>query len=140
MAGAQTNGPASDQSMAELTRQLADQTTSLVRHEVELAKAELAEKGKRVGMGAGTFGGAGVVALYVVGALVAAAISGLAMAVDAWLAGLIVGLVLAAVAGVLALIGKGKVQQATPPMPEQAITSAQEDVETVKARAHAGRR
>jgi MFS family permease len=140
MAGAQTNGPASDQSMAELTRQLADLTTSLVRHEVELAKAELAEKGKRAGMGAGTFGGAGVVALYVVGALVAAAISGLAMAVDAWLAGLIVGLVLAAVAGVLALIGKGKVQQATPPMPEQAITSAQEDVETVKARAHAGRR
>jgi MFS family permease len=140
MAGAQTNGPASDQSMAELTRQLADQTTSLVRHEVELAKAELAEKGKRAGIGAGTFGGAGVVALYVVGALVAAAISGLAMAVDAWLAGLIVGLVLAAVAGVLALIGKGKVQQATPPMPEQAITSAQEDVETVKARAHAGRR
>jgi MFS family permease len=140
MAGAQTNGPASDQSMAELTRQLADQTTSLVRHEVELAKAELAEKGKRAGIGAGTFGGAGVVALYVVGALVAAAISGLAMAVDAWLAGLIVGLVLAAVAGVLALIGKGKVQQATPPMPEQAITSAQKDVETVKARAHAGRR
>jgi MFS family permease len=122
--------------VAELTRQLADQTTRLVRSEVELAKAELAEKGKRAGM----FGGAGVVGLYAVGALVAAAILGLATAVDGWVAALIVGVVLAAVAGVLALVGKGKVQQATPPMPEQAISSTKEDVETAKARAQEGRR
>jgi MFS family permease len=140
MAGVPTNGPTTDQSVAELTRQLADQTTRLVREEVELAKAELAEKGKRAGMGAGMFGGAGVVGLYAVGALVAAAILGLATAVDGWVAALIVGVVLAAVAGLLALVGKGKVQQATPPVPEQAISSTKEDVETAKARAQEGRR
>jgi Putative Actinobacterial Holin-X, holin superfamily III len=82
MASAPTNGPATDQSVPELTRQLADQTTRLVRAEVELAKAELTEKGKRAGIGAGMFGGAGVVGLCAVGALVAAAILGLATAVD----------------------------------------------------------
>jgi MFS family permease len=129
-----------DASMAELARQLSDQTTQLARQEVALAKAELAEKGKRAGIGAGMFGGAGLVGLYAVGALVAAAILGLATAVDAWLAALIVGVVLAAVAGVLALVGKGKVQEATPPVPEAAISSAKEDVETAKARAQEGRR
>jgi MFS family permease len=140
MASAPTNGPAADQSVAELTRQLAEQTTRLVGEEVELAKAELAEKGKRAGIGAGMFGTAGVVGLYALGALVAAAILGLATAVDGWVAALIVGGVLAAVAGVLALVGKGKVQQATPPLPEQAISSAREDVETAKARAQEARR
>jgi multisubunit Na+/H+ antiporter MnhC subunit len=85
-------------------------------------------------------GGAGVVGLYAVGVLIAAAILALATAVDDWLAGLIVGLVLAAVAGVLALLGKGKVQEATPPLPEEAISSSKADVETAKARAQEGRR
>lgn len=131
---------ASEASMAELVRQLSDQTTLLARQEVALAKAELAEKGKRAGLGAGMFGGAGLAGAYAVGALVAAAILGLATAVDGWLAALIVGLVLAAVAGVLALVGKNKVQEATPPLPEEAISSAKQDVETVKARAQEGRR
>ena len=135
MASAPANGPATDQSVAELTRQLADQTTRLVREEVELA-----EKGKRAGIGAGMFGTAGVVGLYALGALVAAAILGLATAVEGWLAALIVGAVLAALAGVLGLVGKGKVQQATPPLPEQAISSARKDVETAKARAQEARR
>jgi MFS family permease len=86
------------------------------------------------------FGGAGLAGAYAVGALVAAAILGLATAVDGWLAALIVGLVLAAVAGVLALVGKNKVQEATPPLPEEAISSTKQDVETVKARAQEGRR
>jgi len=126
--------------MAELVRQLSDQTTLLARQEVALAKAELAEKGKRAGVGAGMFGGAGLVGAYAVGAFVAAAILGLATAVDGWLAAVIVGLVLAAVAGVLALVGKNRVQEATPPLPEEAISSAKQDVETVKARAQEGRR
>ncbi|HEX4626345.1 MAG TPA: phage holin family protein [Solirubrobacteraceae bacterium] len=121
-------------------RQLSDQTTLLARQEVALAKAELAEKGKRAGVGAGMFGGAGLVGAYAVGALVAAAILGLATAVDGWLAAVIVGLVLAAVAGVLALVGKNRVQQATPPLPEEAISNAKQDVDTVKARAQEGRR
>ena len=140
MAEQGNNDLASEASMAELVRQLSDQTTLLARQEVALAKAEMAEKGKRAGLGAGMFGGAGVAGAYAVGALVAAAILGLATAVDGWLAALIVGLVLAAVAGLLALVGKNKVQEATPPLPEEAISSTKQDVETVKARAQEGRR
>ena len=140
MAEQGNNNPASEASVAELVRQLSDQTTLLARQEVALAKAELAEKGKRAGVGAGMFGGAGLVGAYAVGAFVAAAILGLATAVDGWLAAVIVGLVLAAVAGVLALVGKNRVQEATPPLPEEAISSAKQDVETVKARAQEGRR
>jgi MFS family permease len=140
MAEQGNNDLASEASMAELVRQLSDQTTLLARQEVALAKAELADKGKRAGLGAGMFGGAGLAGVYAVGAFVAAAILGLATAVDGWLAALIVGLVLAAVAGVLALVGKNRVQEATPPLPEEAISSAKQDVETVKARAQEGRR
>jgi len=140
MAEQGNNNLASEASMAELVRQLSDQTTLLARQEVALAKAELAEKGKRAGVGAGMFGGAGLVGAYAVGAFVAAAILGLATAVDGWLAAVIVGLVLAAVAGVLALVGKNRVHEATPPLPEEAISSAKQDVETVKARAQEGRR
>jgi uncharacterized membrane protein YqjE len=129
-----------EQSMGELVRQLSDQTTSLVRAEVELAKAELAEKGKRAGIGAGMFGGAGLVGLYAVGALTAAVILVLATAMDGWLAALIVGVVYAAVAGVLALMGRSKVQQATPPVPERAVATTKEDVDVVKSRAKDGRR
>jgi membrane protein len=140
MAEQGNNDLASEASMAELVRQLSDQTTLLARQEVALAKAELAEKGKRAGLGAGMFGGAGLAGAYAIGAFVAAAILGLATAVDGWLAAVIVGLVLAAVAGVLALVGKNKVQEATPPLPQDAISSAKQDVETVKARAQEGRR
>ena len=106
-----------------------------MRKEIQLAQVELQEKGKRAGIGAGLFGGSGLVGLYAVGALVAAAILGLAEAVDPWLAALIVGLVLAAVAGVLALTGKKQVEQATPPAPEQAIDSTKRDIDEVKERA-----
>jgi len=140
MAEQGSDNPNTDASVAELARQLSERTTQLARQEVALAKAELAEKGKRAGIGAGMLGGAGVVGLYAVGALIAAAILALATAVDDWLAGLIVGLVLAAVAGVLALLGKGKVQEATPPLPEEAISGSKADVETAKARAQEGRR
>src|SRR5947209_10183133 len=114
---------ASQASMAELVKQLSEQTSRLARQEVELAKAELAVKGKRAGIGAGMFGGAGVFGFYTLGALVAAAILGLATAVAAWLAALIVALALGAIAGLLALQGKSKVKQATPPVPQQATES-----------------
>lgn len=123
-----------DQPTADLVKQLSDQATQLVRAEVELAKAELAQKGKQAGIGAGMFGGAGVFGLYGVGALVAAAVAGLATAVDTWLAALIVAVVLLAVAGVAALLGKSRVQAASPPVPEQAIETTKEDLEVTKAR------
>src|SRR5438552_698282 len=113
----------SDASIAELVKQLSEQTSRLARQEMELAKAELTVKGKRAGIGAGMFGGAGIAGFYALGALIATAILALATAVAAWLAALIVTVVLGAVAGLLALQGKTKVQQATPPVPEQATES-----------------
>jgi len=134
MAISQRNGPTDQQSVAELTRRLTDQTTRLVREEVELAKAELAAKGKRAGIGAGMFGGAGLLGLYALGALTAAVILALSTAVAGWLAALIVAVVYAAVAGVLVLLGKAQAQSATPPVPEQAVESVKEDVEWTKQR------
>ncbi|HUA03613.1 MAG TPA: phage holin family protein [Solirubrobacteraceae bacterium] len=128
-----------DASLGELVKQLSEQSSRLARQEVELAKAELAMKGKKAGVGAGMFGGAGVFGFYGFGALVAAAVLALATAVAAWLAALIVAAVLAAVAGVLALQGKSKVAQATPPVPEQATESVKEDVQWAKTRAQQGR-
>lgn len=125
----------SDASVAELVKQLSDQSTRLARQEVELAKAELAAKGKRAGVGAGMFGGAGAFAFYGLGAVTAAAILALATAMAPWLAALIVAAVFGAIAGVLALQGKHKVQQATPPVPEEAVESVKEDVQWAKSRA-----
>jgi MFS family permease len=125
--------------MPELLKDLSEQTTTLVRQEIELAKAEMTAKGKQVGIGAGAFGGAALVGLYAVGALTAAIVLALSTAVDGWLAALIVGLVYAAVAGVLALVGKNKTQAGAPPVPERAISSTKEDVEWAKTRAKAAR-
>ncbi len=133
-------GAASEASVAELIKQLSEQSSRLARQEVELAKAELAYKGKRAGIGAGMFGGAGEFGLYALGALTATGVLALATAVAAWLAALIVAVVLGAIAGILALQGKNKVQEATPPLPEQATESVKEDVQWAKSRAQRGRR
>ncbi len=121
--------------IGELVQRLSQQTSTLIRQEMRLAQAELTTKGKHAGRGAGMFGSAGLVALYGVGALVAAAIVGIGTLLEPWIAALIVGAVLLAVAGVLALAGKKQVDQATPAKPEQTIESVQLDVDTVKARA-----
>jgi hypothetical protein len=127
-------------SASELVKQLSDQTSRLVRQELELLKAELAIKGKQAGAGAGLFGGAGVFALFAFGALTAAAIAALATAVATWLAALIVAVVWAAIAGIAALTGKKKVEQALPPVPEDSVESVKEDVQWTKTRAQQGRR
>src|SRR3954465_11977104 len=88
-----------DRPMAELVRQLSDQATTLVRQEIELAKAEMTAKGKQVGVGPGPCGGAGLVGLYAVGAITACLILALSTAVAGWLAALIVGVVYAALPG-----------------------------------------
>jgi uncharacterized membrane protein YqjE len=123
-----------DKPTADLVKDISDQATRLVRAEVELAKAELAVKGKQAGIGAGMFGGAGLLAVFGIGALTTAAIAALATAMPTWAAALIVAVVYLAAAGVVALLGKGRVQQATPPLPERAIDSTKTDIETAKAR------
>jgi MFS family permease len=128
-----------DASTADLMRQLSEQTTRLVRQEIELAKAEVSEKGKKAGIGVGMFGGAGVTALYAVGALIAAIIAALSLGMDTWIAALIVAVVLGAIAGVLALQGRNKVQEALPPVPEESVDSVKADVQTTKSRAQSGR-
>ena len=124
---------------SELLKQLSEQTTTLVRQEIELAKLELQEKGKKAGTGAGLFGGAGVLGLYAVGALTATIILALATFLPGWVAALIVTVVYAAIAGVLALRGKAQVKEATPPVPEQAVETTKEDVRWVKTRAQEAR-
>jgi MFS family permease len=128
-----------DNSLGDLARQLSNQTTELVHHEVELAKAELRDKGKRAGTGAGMFGGAGALGLYALGALTAAIIAGIAEALPVWASALIVAALYGAVAGILALRGKKKVQQATPPLPEETVQSVKEDVRYTKQRAQEAR-
>lgn len=120
--------------MAQLVQDLSKQTSTLVRQELRLAQLEMQQKGRAAGIGLGLFGGAGLIAVFGVGALVAAAILALATAVDGWLSALIVAVVLFVVAGIAALVGKKEVTEATPPVPEQAIDSSQRDVEEIKAR------
>ena len=125
----------SDKPLGELVQDLSRQTSTLIRQELRLAQAELTEKRRHAGRGAGMFGGAGAVALYGVGALVAAAILGLATVLEPWIAAAAVGVALLLVAGLLALTGKKELDEAGPPKPELALESVQQDVETVKARA-----
>jgi uncharacterized membrane protein YqjE len=126
-------------SISELTRELTEQTSRLAQKEIELAKVELSAKGKQAGIGIGAFGGAGVVAVLGLGALVATVIILLATAMTTWLAALIVTVVLFAIAGVLALLGKSRVEKAAPPVPEQTIETVKADVTEAKTRAQEGR-
>ena len=118
--------------VGELLKQLSQETTQLVRQELELAKAEMAQKGKQAGTGAGLLGGAGVAGLLTLIALTMCLIFALGTGMQDWLAALIVTALWAAVAGVLALTGKNKVQEATPPVPEQTVETVKEDVQWAK--------
>ena len=126
--------------LGELVKGLAAETSTLVKQEIELAKAEMTEKGKRAGKGAGMFGAAGVVGLLALGALTACIILDLDEFMPSWLAAIIVALVYAAIAGVLALQGREKVKEATPPVPEQTVETVKEDVEWAKTQTRSARR
>jgi Putative Actinobacterial Holin-X, holin superfamily III len=128
----ETQSRPADASTAQLVTQLTEKSTELIRAELRLAQAEMTAKAKHAGVGVGLFGGAGLVALYGVGALIATVILALSLVMDPWLAGLIVTVVLFAVAGVAALLGKKQVTEATPPKPEQTIANVQQDVQAVK--------
>jgi uncharacterized membrane protein YqjE len=123
----------------ELLKELSDHTTTLVRQEIELAKAELGEKAKKAGVGAGMFGGAGLFGVFAFAALTTCIVAALDTAMPLWLAALIVTAIYAAVAGVLGLQGRNKVREAGPPVPEQATESVKEDVQWAKTQARSGR-
>jgi uncharacterized membrane protein YqjE len=120
-----------DRSIGDLLKQLSQETATLARKEVELARAEITQNAKQAGLGAGMFGGAGVAGLLALGSLTACLIALLATAMEVWIAALIVTVLWSVVAGVLALIGRNKVQEATPPV-EQTVDSIKEDVQWAK--------
>jgi hypothetical protein len=127
-------------STGELLKHLSEQTTELIRKELELAKAELSQKGKVAGAGAGLLGGAAALGLLAAGALTAFIVLLLSEAMDAWLAALIVSVIYAAVAAALALAGRERVRAGMPPAPEQTVESVKEDVQWAKNRAKSVRR
>jgi uncharacterized membrane protein YqjE len=128
-----------DRPTGELLRDLSDHTTTLVKQEMELAKAELQEKGRQAGLGAGMFGGAGLFGLGAFAAVTACLIAALDQVMEIWLAALVVAVAYAVIAAVLAMTGKQKVKQAVPPVPEQAKDSVKEDMEWAKTQARSGR-
>ncbi|HZE02867.1 MAG TPA: phage holin family protein [Pseudonocardiaceae bacterium] len=121
-----------DASVGQLVEQLSAQISALVRDEMALATAEMKRKGAQAGIGIGIGGAGAVVALLGLGALVAAAILGLAVVLAAWLAALIIGVVLLVVAGVISAAGITQVRNSAPPVPEKAVRSTKQDIETVK--------
>jgi uncharacterized membrane protein YqjE len=127
------------QPTGELVTQLTEQVSTRVRDELALARAELVEKGKRAGTGAGLLGGAGVLALYGVGGLLVTAVAALSLVWPVWLAALVVTVVLFVIAGVAALLGKKQVGEAMPPAPTAAVQSTKSDVDAVKTAVHEGR-
>ncbi|HEX5540090.1 MAG TPA: phage holin family protein [Micromonospora sp.] len=124
-----------DRSTAELVQHTAEQVSKLVRDELALARAELTQKGKRAGIGVGLFGGGGVSAFFGSGALVAAVVLLLALAMPAWVAAFLVAVALFAVAAVFALMGRKQVKQAAPPVPKATVESVRADMNAVASAA-----
>ncbi len=132
----QQQGSPESQTLGALVHQLSQQIPELVRSEIRLAQAEVAQKGKRAGVGIGMFSVAGLLGFFGVAVLITTAILGLAIVVDAWLAALIVAILLLAGAGIAGVVGKNKVAQAAPPAPERAIRGIKDDFATVKGGHH----
>jgi hypothetical protein len=128
------NADSRDQSIAGLVKDLANETSTLVRQEIDLAKAEMTERGKRMGKGAGLLGAAALLGLLAAGALTACLVALLDLTMTTWLAALVVTLALGAIATALALTGRKQIREAAPPVPEQAIDSVKEDVQWAKTR------
>jgi hypothetical protein len=129
-----------DHSIAELVKDLATETSTLVRQEIDLAKAEMTDRGKRAGKGVGMLAAGAAVALLAFGALTAGLIAALDLAMPTWLAALIVTVVYGVIAAVLVQIGRKQVQEAAPPVPEDTIESVKEDVQWAKTRTRSATR
>jgi uncharacterized membrane protein YqjE len=124
-----------ERSTGELVKQVAEQVSVLVRDELKLAQLEMTSKAKQAGKGTGMMGGGGLIALYGVACLIACAIIAISHTLQAWLAALIVGAALLAVAAVIAAAGRRHMRKATPPMPTEAVESVKTDVEEIRERA-----
>ncbi|MCX4741343.1 phage holin family protein [Streptomyces antibioticus] len=122
--------------VGELVQRATQQLSQLVRDEMRLAQAEMTVKGKRFGRGGGLFGGAGLMAVVTLQALVATAIAALSLVLDVWAAALIVTGVLACVTAVMAVLGRKEFAKASPPKPEQTMNSVRADVAEIKEKAH----
>ena len=125
---------APERSAGDLIKLMSEQVSTLVRDELKLAQLEMTRKGKQAGIGAGMLGGSGVIALYGLGCLIACVIIAISGMIAAWLSALIVGAALLAVAGIAALIGKSRLQKATPPIPQEAVHSVKTDIDEIKER------
>jgi uncharacterized membrane protein YqjE len=128
-----------DRGIGELVKDLASQTSTLVRQEIQLAQAEVTEKGKVAGKGAGLLAGAAVAGLLALGALTAALIALLDKAMATWVAALIVMALWLIVAAVLAKVGQNALQRATPPAP-QTVETVKEDIQWAKTQAGSAKR
>jgi uncharacterized membrane protein YqjE len=127
-----------EQPMGELFKKLSDDMSTLVRQELKLAQVEMTEKGKQAGIGLGMFGGAGLFGLLAALTLTTCLVAALSTQMKVWIAALIVTVVYGAVAGVLALQGKNRVAEATPPVPEQTVETVKEDVQWAKTQMPSG--
>jgi Putative Actinobacterial Holin-X, holin superfamily III len=125
-----------EHSTGELVKILSEQVSVLIRDELKLARLEMTSKGKKAAIGTGMFGVSGVVAAYGVGCLLACAIIAISGAIAAWLAALIVGAALLAAAACAAALGRQRLHQAAPPVPEEAVASVRADVDEIRERAH----
>jgi uncharacterized membrane protein YqjE len=127
-----------EESMGELFKQLSNDLSTLVRQELELARVEMTETGKKAGLGIGMFGGAGIVGLVALLTFTTCIVAALATGMKVWLAALIVTVVYAAIAAGLALLAKKRVAEATPPVPEQTLETVKEDVQWAKTQMSSG--
>jgi hypothetical protein len=125
-------GDPGNQSIAELIKQVSEESSRLLRGELKLAQAEMTEKAKTAGVGVGAFGAAAVLGWFALGCFLATAILALALVLPAWLAALIVAVVVAIAASIAALVGKKKVAEAGPPVPTDTVESVKKDVEEIK--------
>ncbi|MFE5521503.1 phage holin family protein [Streptomyces virginiae] len=125
-----------EESVGVLVSRASEQISELVREEMQLARAEMTQKGKRFGMAGGLFGGAGLVGFLTAQALVGAAIAALALLLPVWASALIIATLLAAAAAVMAAAGNKQIAKAGTPPPEQAIDSVKADVAEIKEKAH----
>jgi uncharacterized membrane protein YqjE len=123
---------AGEPTLGALVHQLSEEIPQLVRSEIRLAQAEVAEKGKRVGLGLGMFSAAGLLAFFGMATLIATAVLAIAEGLPGWAAALIVAVALFTGAALLAVLGKGKVAEAQPLKPERAAAGVQEDVAVLK--------
>jgi uncharacterized membrane protein YqjE len=129
-------GPLRERSVPELLKLLSDQIRELIQQELRMARAELMEKGRRAGRGAGMLGAAAVTALFGVGTLLAAVVLALDLVLPAWAAALIVAAVLLMAASIMAMVGRAQTSRAVPPMPEHTVESVRRDVQVVREHAH----